>query len=119
MLAKDLNINIDCFSCVFLLDNIYFSESFRCGVFFAGKGYKDKPFEKLFIIPKRFPINQTYYNGPDNEDAPKRYSNHGACPIAEPYGTAENPSVHNDTCYNIVRVVFNIIIKNLIFIIRN
>jgi len=81
-------------------NNLQPSESFRCGVFFAGKEYKDKPFEKLFIIPKRFPINQTYYNGPDS-DAPKRYSNHGACPIADPYGTVDNPSVHNDTCYNI------------------
>ena len=52
-----------------------FSESFRCGVFFAGKELKDKPFQKLFIIPKRFPINQTYFS--KDEDAPKRYSDHG------------------------------------------
>jgi len=80
-------------------NNLQPSESFRCGVFFAGKELKDKPFQKLFIIPKRFPINQTYYS--KDEDAPKRYSDHGACPIASPYGTVNNPSVHNDTCYNI------------------
>jgi len=80
-------------------NNLKPSESFRCGVFFAGKKFKDKPFEKLFIIPKRFPINQTYHSS--DPEAPKRYSDHGACPIAKPYGTVDNPSVHNDTCYNI------------------
>ena len=84
----------------FTPNTLFFSESFRCGVFFAGKEFKDKPFEKLFIIPKRFPINQTYYNS--DSEAPKKYSDHGACPIAKPYGTVDNPSVHNDTCYNIV-----------------
>jgi len=79
-------------------NNLKEGVSFRCGIFFAGKDLKDKPFQKLFIIPKRFPINQTYSN-PDKE-APKVYSN-DACPIAEPYGTVDKPSVHNDTCYNI------------------
>ena len=80
----------------------FFSESFRCGVFFAGKKLKDKPFQKLFIIPKRFPINASYHN--EDSDAPKRYSKNAACPINEPYGTADDPSVHNDTCYTIVSI---------------
>jgi len=80
------------------------TESFRCGVFFAGKNFKDKPFNKLFIIPKRFGINATFHNE-DQDDAlaettlPPRYSPTASCPMAEPYGTAENPSVHNDTCF--------------------
>ena len=82
------------------------SESFRCGVFFAGKKYKDKPFEKLFILPKRFPINQTYINDDQTSEndskLPKRYSPDAACPIKNPYGTAEYQSVHNDTCFNLV-----------------
>ena len=86
---------------------ILFSESFRCGVFFAGKNFKDKPFNKLFIIPKRFGINATFHNE-DQDDAlaettlPPRYSPTASCPMAEPYGTAENPSVHNDTCFWLV-----------------
>merc|ERR1711997_605377 len=80
-----------------------FSESFRCGVFFAGKKLKDKPFQKLFIIPKRFPINASYHN--EDADAPKRSSKNAACPINEPYGTADDPSVHNDTCYTIFSTV--------------
>jgi len=81
--------------------------SFRCGVFFAGKKYRDKPFDKLFILPKRFPINQTYINADrtttsqDDSKLPKRYSNDASCPIKSPYGTAEFPSVHNDTCFNL------------------
>ena len=82
--------------------HVLFSESFRCGVFFAGKKLKDKPFQKLFIIPKRFPINASYHN--EDSDAPKRYSKNAACPINEPYGTADDPSVHNDTCYTIVSI---------------
>ena len=74
-------------------------ESFRCGIFFAGKKYKDVPFQKLFILPKRFPINQTYFD--EDKSKPKRYSN-DVCPITEPYGTADKPSVHNNTCHTIV-----------------
>jgi len=81
-------------------NNLTEDVSFRCGIFFAGKNFKDKPFQKLFIIPKRFPINQTYYN--PEKDSPKVYSN-DVCPIAEPYGTVDHVSVHNDTCFNIVR----------------
>jgi len=79
------------------------TESFRCGVFFAGD-YKAKPFQKLFIIPKRFAINATFHNE-DQDDAltdtklPPRYSPKGACPVTEPYGTVDMPSVHNDTCF--------------------
>ena len=86
---------------------VLYSESFRCGVFFAGKNFKDKPFNKLFIIPKRFGINATFHNE-DQDDAladttlPPRYSPTASCPITEPYGTAENPSVHNDTCFWLV-----------------
>ena len=84
------------------------SESFRCGVFFAGKKYRDKPFQKLFILPKRFSINTSYVNVDENndvdhsEDRPKRYSSDASCPINNPYGTADVPSVHNDTCFHIV-----------------
>ena len=83
-------------------------ESFRCGIFFAGKNFKDKPFQKLFILPKRFPINQTYVNPDqvkrtdDESTLPKRYSPDASCPIKNPYGTAEYASVHNDTCHFIV-----------------
>ena len=31
------------------------------------------------------------------------YSN-DVCPIADPYGTVEHVSVHNDTCFNIVSI---------------
>ena len=85
-----------------------YSESFRCGVFFAGKKYRDKPFQKLFILPKRFSINTSYVNVDENndvdssEDRPKRYSSDASCPIKNPYGTADVPSVHNDTCFHIV-----------------
>ena len=79
-----------------------FSVSFRCGIFFAGKSFKDKPFQKIFIIPKRFPINQTYFD-PEKKEATKVYSN-DVCPIADPYGTVEHVSVHNDTCFNIVSI---------------
>merc|ERR1712226_448654 len=85
-------------------NNLTADVSFRCGIFFAGKNLKDKPFQKLFILPKRFPINQTYYNSDD--EAAKVYSN-DACPIAEPYGTLDKPSVHNDTCYNLFVNVVN------------
>ena len=84
-------------------------ESFRCGIFFAGKSFKDKPFQKLFIIPKRFPINITYHN-PDQDDAvsdsklPKRYSPDASCPIKNPYGTDEYASVHNNTCFWLVSI---------------
>jgi hypothetical protein len=71
-------------------------------VFFAGKKIKDKPFQKLFIIPKRFDINASYYD--EDSDLPKRYSNDAACPINNVYGTAKNPSVHNDTCFAIVSI---------------
>ena len=90
---------------IFILLN---SESFRCGVFFAGKKYRDKPFQKLFILPKRFSINTSYVNVDENndvdhsEDRPKRYSSDASCPINNPYGTADVPSVHNDTCFHIV-----------------
>ena len=77
-----------------------FSESFRCGYFFAGKEFGDKPFQKLFILPKRFPINQSYFE--DDESIPKRYSKDSSCPINNPLGTEENPSVHKDYCYNLV-----------------
>ena len=86
-----------------------YRESFRCGVFFAGKNFKDKPFQKLFIIPKRFTINQTYHN-PDEADAgsastlPRRYSPDANCPIQNPYGTNDYASVHNDTCFYIVSI---------------
>ena len=88
------------------------SESFRCGVFFAGKKYRDKPFQKLFILPKRFSINTSYVNVDENndvdssEDRPKRYSSDASCPINNPYGTADVPSVHNDTCFHIVSQYF-------------
>ena len=93
-----------------LIDNFInlYSESFRCGVFFAGKKYRDKPFQKLFILPKRFSINTSYVNVDENndvdssEDRPKRYSSDASCPINNPYGTADVPSVHNDTCFHIV-----------------
>ena len=88
----------------------YLHLSLRCGIFFAGKSFKDKPFQKIFIIPKRFPINQTYYN-PDKE-APKVYSN-DACPIAEPYGTVDHVSAHNDTCFYIVSKYNTIYCGNL------
>ena len=71
-------------------------------MFFAGKKIKDKPFQKLFIIPKRFDINASYYD--EDSDLPKRYSNDAVCPINNVYGTAENPSVHNDTCFAIVSI---------------
>jgi len=80
------------------------TESFRCGVFFAGE-YKAKPFQKLFILPKRFAINASFYNEDQEGNVleasklPLRYSPNAACPIANPYGTAEAPSVHNDTCF--------------------
>jgi len=80
-------------------NNLTEDVSFRCGIFFAGKSFKDKPFQKIFIIPKRFPINQTYFD-PEKKEATKVYSN-DVCPIADPYGTVEHVSVHNDTCFNI------------------
>ena len=97
-----------------LIDNLIhlYSESFRCGVFFAGKKYRDKPFQKLFILPKRFSINTSYVNVDENndvdhsEDRPKRYSSDASCPINNPYGTADVPSVHNDTCFHIVSQYF-------------
>ena len=81
----------------------FYRESFRCGIFFAGKKPKAKPFEKLFIIPKRFPINESFYN--EDSNAPKVYSN-DACPINDRYGTADKPSVHKDRCYNIVSTFY-------------
>ena len=90
-----------------------YSESFRCGVFFAGD-YKAKPFQKLFIIPKRFAINATFHNE-DQDDAltdtklPPRYSPKGACPVTEPYGTVDMPSVHNDTCFWLVRLIVSLL----------
>jgi len=94
-------------------NNLDPNESFRCGVFFAGKKYKDKPFEKLFILPKRFPINQTYINDDQTSEndskLPKRYSPDAACPIKNPYGTAEYQSVHNDTCFNL----FNGVVRRM------
>ena len=74
--------------------------SFRCGVFFAGKELKDKPFEKIFILPKRFDINASYYQ--EDSSLPKQYSSDASCPVKNVYGTVEEPSVHNDTCFNIV-----------------
>jgi len=92
-------------------NNLDENESFRCGVFFAGKKYRDKPFQKLFILPKRFSINTSYVNVDENndvdssEDRPKRYSSDASCPINNPYGTADVPSVHNDTCFHIFKGV--------------
>jgi hypothetical protein len=88
----------------FKLFLLHYRESFRCGAFFAGKNFKDKPFQKLFIVPKRFPINTTYTN-PD-QDGTERYSPDASCPIKHPYGTAEYTPVHNDTCYFLVIFVY-------------
>ena len=38
----------------FELTTLIFSNSFRCGVFFAGENLGDKPRETVFIVPKRF-----------------------------------------------------------------
>ena len=78
--------------------------SFRCGIFFAGKNLKDKPFEKLFIIPKRFPVNRTLGDGEGEILEPEVYSN-DVCPLNDdPYGSARSygGSAQNQTCYFIV-----------------
>jgi hypothetical protein len=82
-----------------------YRESFRCGVFFAGKELKAKPFEKIFILPKRFGINASYYQ--EDSSLPKTYSSDAACPIKNVYGTVKEPSVHNNTCWNIVSIQCN------------
>lgn len=87
-------------------NNLTEKESFRCGVFFAGKELKDKPFEKIYILPKRFPINASYYQE-DDSSLPKQYASDASCPIKNAYGTVEEPSVHNNTCWNIFYDVVN------------
>ena len=98
--------------------SIFYRESFRCGVFFAGE-YKAKPFQKLFILPKRFAINASFYNEDQEGNVleasklPLRYSPNAACPIANPYGTAEAPSVHNDTCFWLVGFLISLPNSNI------
>ena len=82
----------------------YDRSSFRCGIFYAGKNLKDKPFEKIFILPKRFPVNRTLVNLEDGKEIePKAYSN-DACPINDPYGADRSygGSAQNATCFFIV-----------------
>ena len=77
--------------------------SFRCGIFFAGQKVKDKPSEKLFILPKRFPVNRTLADDDGNILEPKVYTN-DVCPINDPYGTDRSygGSAQNATCFFIV-----------------
>lgn len=86
-------------------NNLAPESSFRCGIFFAGKKTKDKPFEKLFIIPKRFPVNATLGDDDGKVFEPKRYSN-DVCPINDPYGAGRDGfSAQNGTCFFIFRHV--------------
>jgi len=88
-------------------NNLTETVSFRCGIFFAGKNLKDKPFEKLFIIPKRFPVNRTLGDGDGEILEPKVYSN-DVCPLNDdPYGSARSygGSAQNQTCFFIFRHV--------------
>ena len=78
--------------------------SFRCGIFFAGQKVKDKPSEKLFILPKRFPVNRTLGDDDGNIFEPKVYTN-DVCPINDPYGEARDKgSAQNGTCFFIVSI---------------
>ena len=79
--------------------------SFRCGIFFAGQKVKDKPSEKVFILPKRFPVNRTLADDDGNILEPKVYTN-DVCPINDPYGADRSygGSAQNATCFFIVSI---------------
>ena len=54
---RSVRINVVLFVCLF------FSESFRCGVFFAGENFHDLPRMKVFVVPKKFETDQCSAKG--------------------------------------------------------
>jgi len=91
---------------VLTANNLAPEVSYRCGIFFAGRKVKDKPSEKLFILPKRFPVNRTLGDDDGKIFEPKVYTN-DVCPIKDPYGADRwyGGSAQNATCFFIFRHV--------------